>query len=787
MKYTYIFLGLLVLGIMIFPVLAASNVVPAGGDVFLGEQGLNVQAGVGNTTTTVVWFAPGNNIQTSAPSASRTVNPLNFYVSPSDYSQYLGNWYLQGNITQSSLPAFVVRDPQLTMTLRDGSGNDITGQSVTQGTTVTFRIESNVYSADSRAGATPFGIIKVQTPDGTIYNAVQKPDGTTLSLNPVDINSNLVTVNSWDTGAMSGANKLYKAGTYSIWAELSNSLNTIKDNYNQVGKTTSSHVALTIASTNLKITASTGSVTLGNPFSVTVTGQPNTVYKLFVKSVGGDVAPTITPNQDNVAIIDQYTANVTTNSAGTRTVGFSTTQSTKDKTWTIRAEDYPSGIKSDEIQVTVAKGGVTILGPSTAFLGNEIDLSGTDTQSSQVYLFMIGPNLPSAGASLNNPRNSVTQGTADGTWVTVDINSDNTWSYKWQTDNLGVDAGAYTIYAVATPNNRDNLANTQYGTTSISLSKPYISAHIPSLVAAGDKITITGNAGAQNSAGLAIWVFGKNYFHYYTLSVNSDGSYSYDIPAGDTQGLAAGQYAVFVQNPMYNNVFDVRPDLTNGTVVGTYPVNNNVLFSISRLQTSDGAAALKNSLDNPAIDDVYTQGQFTIGTPTINIAPISEKMVGDKFTLQGTTNLAVGDSIQITIQSSSFAPTDKSQSGAFSGTAGTALVKVGSTADLNQFSFSVDTSTFKPDEYSVIATGVESSAASSSTLFIVKPYIPPTTVPTTVATPVPTTIVTTVPTAIPIINTTIVTPAPTKSPGFSAGIALIGLIGVAYLVTRKQN
>jgi len=782
MKIKLVILGLLVLGLMCFPSLASSlNVVPAGGDVFLGEQGL-VLSGV-NSSVTVNWFAPGNNVQTSAPSATRTINPQSFYVSPSDFGQYTGNWYLSGTQTV----AFVVRDPSLTISIRDSAGNDITGQSITQGTPVSFRIESNTYTAANQRdpnNTIPFGVVKVETSDGTIYTSLVSTNGSQLYITGVPLTSSLVSVGPWDTGATQGGSKLYKAGTYTVWAELSNVLNTVHDNYNIAGKTSSSHVQLSIATGNLKLTSSTSSVTLGNQFSVTVTGIANTQYDLFVKSVGSDNAPMIIANQQG--IVDSpnyYTANITTDSTGTRVIGFLTNQTTKDKTWTIRAQDQQN-VKSDEIQVSVAKGGVTVTSSSTSgfYLGNEIQLSGTNTQSDTVYLFITGPNLPSAGGQLNAPRQSVTQGTADGTWVAVDVNSDNTWSYKWETNNLSVDAGTYTIYAVAAPDNRDNLGSTQYGTVSLTLQKPGITASSNNVVAAGDKIHIQGNAYAQNSAGVAIWILGKNYVKYYTTSVNNDGTYSYDISSGDTQNLAAGQYDIFVQSPMYNGIFDVYPSSDLSQVLGNYPNQGNVLFTIG--QTADSAAALKQALDNPGIDDMYTQIQFTVGQPTINIPPITQHMTGDKFTVSGTTNLAVGDNILVNIISSSFQPTDKSQSGAFSGVGGNASVVAGSSGALNTWSFSVDTSNFKADEYLFTASSVETSA-SSSTTFNVIPYATPT--PTPVPTPV-LTVATPIATPIPTpVNTTAPpTAVPTKSPGFGALIAVAGLGVVSYLVVRKH-
>ncbi len=37
------------------------------------------------------------------------------------------------------------------------------------------------------------------------------------------------------------------------------------------------------------------------------------------------------------------------------------------------------------------------------------------------------------------------------TFKVVDVNGDNTWSWKWGTANYALDAGTYTIYAVSQP------------------------------------------------------------------------------------------------------------------------------------------------------------------------------------------------------------------------------------------------------------------------------------------------------------------------------------------------
>ena len=62
------------------------------------------------------------------------------------------------------------------------------------------------------------------------------------------------------------------------------------------------------------------------------------------------------------------------------------------------------------------------------------------------------------------------------TFKAIDVNGDNTWSWKWGTANYALDAGTYTIYAVSQPYTKDNLGMAAYGTVSIIIKKPFVSA-----------------------------------------------------------------------------------------------------------------------------------------------------------------------------------------------------------------------------------------------------------------------------------------------------------------------
>jgi hypothetical protein len=227
---------------------------------------------------------------------------------------------------------------------------------------------------------------------------------------------------------------------------------------------------------------------------------------------------------------------IKTSTSGTRTVEFSTTHNTKAQKYTIRVEvnngpSYTLGdFKGDEVDVKVEKGAVTIVaaGDQSYYLGEEIKLSGTNTESSITHLFIIGPNLPEKGGVLTEPKTPITPYAAWNS-VKADVLADNTWSYKWGTSNIDLDAGTYTIYAVSQPYDKTptDLAKAAYGTVSIIIKKPFVSATASqSTVAKGDRIYLTGTAEGQPHS-VAVWVLGKNYAIRAEETVNTDSTFKY--------------------------------------------------------------------------------------------------------------------------------------------------------------------------------------------------------------------------------------------------------------------
>jgi len=97
-----------------------------------------------------------------------------------------------------------------------------------------------------------------------------------------------------------------------------------------------------------------------------------------------------------------------------------------------------------------------------------------------------------------------------------------------------------------------------------------------------------------------------------------------------------------------------------------------------------------------------------------------EQTVGSKFEISGTTNLNYdGNVLLVEITSSSFGPTSKEQRGGFSGTSGIIPITQG-TDGLNKWTFTVDATTFKPDEYIVRVSGVGVDVADTTTFTVVE-------------------------------------------------------------------
>ena len=239
-------------------------------------------------------------------------------------------------------------------------------------------------------------------------------------------------------------------------------------------------------------------------------------------------------------------------------------------------------------------------------------------------------------------------------------------------------------------------------------------------IANGDPVVIRGIATGHPQNGLQIWVIGKNYVKISNIPVNEDNTYVYELRSSETQDLASGQYLVIIQHPMMNAEFDIVYSPATGEVINRQSGSGKAIFQLTgpgSLQRPDAGYALMQAINSQNIDDSFTTIPFFVDAPISLINPIGDQHIGDTFTITGSTNLAVGDDLLVEIYSSSFGPTHKLQSGEFSGSTGTVTVGPG-TNGYNEWSFYVDTSAFKADEYLVKVSGVSQDVVASTTFTV---------------------------------------------------------------------
>jgi hypothetical protein len=300
------------------------------------------------------------------------------------------------------------------------------------------------------------------------------------------------------------------------------------------------------------------------------------------------------------------------------------------------------------------------------------------------------------------------------------------------------------------------------------------------VISNGDSVTVHGIATGHPQVGLMVWVIGFNYLSVSNIQVNADNTYSYQMTSADTENLASGQYLVIIQHPMMNGQFDIVYDPSTGNVINRQTGSGTVIFQLAKtgsLQSPDAASALMQAIGSQNVDDTFATSSFIISPANAFIHPVGDHVVGENFTISGSTNLAVGDKLLVEVYSSTFQPTTKYQDSSFSGA--TEVVKVVPGIGGNMWSFDVNAKDFKPDTYIVTVSGIIQNVRGSATFTILK------SLPTTVPSPTPIPMITTLP--MQIVTTIPVTAIPTtKKSSLAAGICT-GAPGMTFIIWRMKK
>lgn len=138
-----------------------------------------------------------------------------------------------------------------------------------------------------------------------------------------------------------------------------------------------------------------------------------------------------------------------------------------------------------------------------AYLGDTIPIHGVSYVSDRVYLFLTGPGLPANGVTLTD----ISQRADQGHFTIVVVESDQSWSLRWDTSRLStsIDPGTYIVYVTTEPVDKANLGGSStYQTLQVWLKDPQTSKASAS---AGASYTLRPRAHPSSSKEVPTLVF----------------------------------------------------------------------------------------------------------------------------------------------------------------------------------------------------------------------------------------------------------------------------------------
>lgn len=437
-------------------------------------------------------------------------------------------------------------------------------------------------------------------------------------------------------------------------------------------------------------------------------------------------------------------------------------------------EDSSYSVITKTLIIPVIPGTITVdTVIDSLYIGNELELKGTNDFGETLYFFIKGTNYP-----LQTVKNAAGKNvTASGKEWKVTI---PTITLKKDDAKL-IDAGVYTIYAVSNISDVSaiteikDLGNPEkvksYATISVALKQPSIAiTKAPDVAIQGDSIEVKGTA-EGNPVSVQYYLFGTNYFDFGTIPV-VENSFTLRIPKTNTTSdkMAAGQYFLVIQHQMYDKKFNIGADKDSRDVIlnttGKWDEGGSVLFNVNDRQSANAAQALCDALDSQNIDDMYAKMSFVLSESTSVINPIpSQITIGEMLTVSGTAAGHKNDMVSVELLSTAFAAQPKEDvSSASYITLSTRIDETG------KWSVSFDTSYINPDEYTCSVSVGELDAAASK-ISVIDGYVPKP--EETKEVPLPKTV--------PVEN-----PAEhTSTPGFGV-ITMISCLGAAAMLLRKK-
>ena len=148
----YFFLTFAFILVLVSPVAGSLTKITAGSPVYIGEQNLDISAGLQGCRV-IEWYEPGANMSGPAQKNVTIIKTLedsniafSYTISPDIYSGYEGTWYCEGK--RPLRPIFEVLKPQISVRFWDlDKDADVTGQTIPVTANITYRIDTNLDKA----------------------------------------------------------------------------------------------------------------------------------------------------------------------------------------------------------------------------------------------------------------------------------------------------------------------------------------------------------------------------------------------------------------------------------------------------------------------------------------------------------------------------------------------------------------------------------------------------------------------------------------------------------------
>ena len=177
MHEKYFFLAFAVILVLASPVAGSLTKISAGAPVYLGEQNLDISAGLQGCRV-IEWWEEGADTSGLASKNVTVIRTLEdsdiafkYTIRPEVFSGYTGTWYCEEKKPQK--PVFIVTEPQVAIRVWDlDSGTDVSGTTIPVTANITYRIETNIDTAlqlKHRPDLTPadsFWTVRLTDPTG---------------------------------------------------------------------------------------------------------------------------------------------------------------------------------------------------------------------------------------------------------------------------------------------------------------------------------------------------------------------------------------------------------------------------------------------------------------------------------------------------------------------------------------------------------------------------------------------------------------------------------------------